>query len=259
MCVLRDQKFRQDLAQPRRQIPPVLHAVKTMSNRDSRVFGQKYSCPGCNSLLKFRRPPRTLVQTCPNCRRILRLREKAAESKKDDQLKEALDALAEWTEPDETPYQYYADPKLDEMDKSTPGIWKFDQPWPPDTQQIVAENVEVIFNPLDVQANMRWRVRLLKGFHRRVTIHRTGEVEEIEVDGLWWDGHNGQPQERKLGLLSRAQVRELNRLTYAKNFASRINQLRKTIRDNQAILELYIDIAIAPAPDPQSRRYRPIR
>ena len=139
-----------------------------MSNRDSRVFGKKYACPGCNSLLKFKRPPRTVVHTCPNCRRILRLRAEAAAGKQDEQLQTAIDALAEWKMPEEKkPYDYHTDPLLDEIDTSSQGVWQFDQPWPPKTLQKVSERAEVNFNPDDADTNMLWRKRLLDGFYRR--------------------------------------------------------------------------------------------
>ena len=113
---------------------------------------------------------------------------------------------------------------------------------------MIAKNIEVAFNPHDVTGSARTRFELLDGIHRRVTVHRTGEVEEIAVEGHWWNDEFGEPREQRLGLLSRAIVRELNRLHAARHFAARINRLRRALFRNCEILELFIDLAIDESP-----------
>lgn len=220
-----------------------------MSDRVSQYLGKKFACPGCQAHLKLRRPPTRQLLTCPNCRRKLRLQEQAATESKDDLFKEAIESLVAWRGPDNEPYNYRKDPRLDRVDTSRPGVWKFDQPWPEHVHQMVIERAEVLFNPFEVDGTVRSRQLLLDGSFRRVTVIRTGEVEEMEVTGHWWDF---EPHENKLGLLPRSVVRELNRIVTAKRFAARINCLQQNIHENQEVLELFVDVAIDESPEPKS-------
>jgi uncharacterized protein YbaR (Trm112 family) len=212
-----------------------------MSDQISKYLGKKFSCPECEAQLKFRRPPTKQLLTCPNCRRKLRLHEKAAAPSHEDLLREAIESLVAWKPPDVQPYDYSLDPRLDQVDSSIPGIWKFDQPWPDGAREIVIERTEVLYYPDDNEHTDRLRRLLLDGTFRRVSVDRTRNVEEMEITGYWWDY---QPREGKLGVLARSVVRQLNRIVTAKHFAARINCLQEAIRDDEEILELFVDVAI---------------
>lgn len=242
--------------QPQAATSLFLQTPFTMSDRDVRVFGKKYACPGCHSILKFRRPPRSLFQTCPHCRRMLRIQERAAAASHDDEIRDAIDSLTDWDVPEQPVYDYHRDPQLDNIDESVPNIWKFDQPWPEHVGKIVGENIEVTVNPFDAEGVARTRLNLLDGIHRRVTVYRTGEVEEMAVDGHWWNDEYGEPQEQRLGILTRAVVRDLNRIHNARQFVARINNLKRTVRQDLEILDLFIDLAIDEKPLPQTRQQR---
>lgn len=217
-----------------------------MSDRISQFLGQKFVCPQCQSKLKFLRPPTRQLLTCPNCRRKLRLQEQAAAASQDDQIKEAIDSLVSWKSTATKPaYNYEKDPMLDRVDTSSPGIWKFDQPWPNNVHQVVMEGTEVACIPSDIAGTAQARKQMLDGIFRRVTVFRTGQVEEMAVDGHWWDFES---HEKKVGILSRPVVRELNRVLTAKRFAARINSIQQTTRDNQEYFELFIDLAIDDSP-----------
>ncbi len=227
-----------------------------MSDQDSKYLGRKYSCPGCQSKLKFTRPPTSQLLSCPNCRRRLKLQNYAAAASKDEMLKEAIKALVESKVPDVEPYDYRKDLRLDHVDCSTAGVWKFDQPWPESVHEVVVESAEVLFNPLDTCGVVRARRLLLDGKFRRVTVFRTGQVEEIQVNGHWWDIdlHEG-----KLGLLSREVVRKLNQRIVARQFAARINRMQQVTRQGQEFLELFVDVAIDESNQKKTRvklRYR---
>lgn len=198
------------------------------------------------------------MQTCPNCRKVLRLHERNAAASKDEALKEALDSLLDWNPPEPRKYEYGEDPQLDLIDDSNPGIWKFNQPWPENVHQVVVEHAEVSLNPYDIDGSVKPRFRLLDGYHRRVTIFRTGEVEEIAVTGHWWDSRELKPHECHMGVLPRAVVRELNLIPSTPVFAARINSLQKISHKSQDILELFIDIAIdeTPVKNKKPRRIR---
>ncbi len=212
-----------------------------MSEPNSGFLGKKFSCPGCQSNLKFRRAPKSLLQTCPNCRRKLRLQEQAFEASKDDMLRMAIESLVDWNEPTSQAYDYRTDPLLDRIVCSSENSWKFDQPWPSESHQLVFERAEVLFNPRDMRSITHNRQLFFDGKCRRVTVFRTGEVEQIQVSGHWWDF---ELHECKLGLLPRWVVRELNLIPKAKVFAARINCLEKTVRADNDFLDLFIDLAI---------------
>ena len=212
-----------------------------MANVNSNFVGKKFACPGCQSSLKFTRAPKSLLQKCPNCRRKLRLQEKHAAASQDDLLKDAIESLVDWDSPDENPYNYRRDPNLDNCDTTTPNIWKFSQPWPENTGELVLENTEVICSFQDANGAMQARELLMNGEFRRVTVFRTGQVEEIEVTGHWYDVH---PFERKVGILPRKVVRELNLMPLAKKFTSRINTVHLTVEDDRPVFRLFIDLAI---------------
>jgi hypothetical protein len=219
-----------------------------MSNRDTRVFGQKYACPGCHSLLKFRQPPKSALHTCPHCRRILKLQERKAAASEDDLLKEALDSLLSWNPEDKPVYEYARDPRLDELDDSRPGLWTFRQPWPEHVHQVVMERTKVAIDPSDPSGCLQHRRCLLKGYHRRVTVYRTGEVEEIAVTGHWWERRDQMHHECRLGILPRKVVRELNRIPSTPVFAARINCLQKSELQGYPVLDLFIDLAVDETP-----------
>ena len=212
-----------------------------MSDSGSGHLGKKFSCPGCQSNLKFTRPPSSQLYRCPSCRRKLRFQERRAAAEKDDLIKQAIDALVDWRLPEKS-YDYRMDPNLDVIDKSEPGIWKFAQPWPNEIKDIVFEAAEVVCNPADENGAVLSRRELLVGDYRRVSIYRTGQVEEIGVNGHWF---NVRPHERKVGVLPRAVVRELNRMTTVKRFTARIHSIRVPREPVKGLVELYIDVAIA--------------
>lgn len=212
-----------------------------MSSLNSSYVGKKFACPGCQSNLKFRRPPKTLLQTCPHCRRKLRLQDEAAAAAKDDLVRMAIESLVNSREPVEKPYDYARDPLLDTVDDSMPGIWKFDQPWPQTVDEILIENAEVVCHPLDEQRAMQSRKMFLGGKYKRVTVFRTGQVEQMQVSGHWWDH---QPHEMKLGLLARSIVRELNRRPLAKQFVARVNHVNRVLCDKKEIFEMFVDVAL---------------
>ena len=221
-----------------------------MSDRISNFLGKKFVCPACESKLKFLRPSTKQLLTCPNCRRKLRLQEKTAAASEDERIQEAIESLVDWQAPDNQPaYDYHKDPRLDRVDSSSPGIWKFDQPWPEHVHQVVFERVDVQCIPSDVEGTVQFRRMLLDGSFRRVTVSRTGGVEEMAVIGHWWDF---EPHESKLGILSRAVVRDLNRILTAKRFASRIYCMQETIRQSKQFLELFIDLAVDESPPEKS-------
>lgn len=213
----------------------------TMSDQVSKYLGKNFSCPECEAKLKFRRPPTKQLLTCPNCRRKLRLHERAAAPSHEELMREAIEALVSWKPPDDRPYEYSQDPRLDRVDYSRPGVWKFDQPWSEDAREVVIERTEVLFYAEGREGTDRLRRLLLDGTLRRVTVDRTRNVEEMEITGYWWDY---QPREGKLGVLSRTVVRQLNRIVTAKTFAVRINCIQEAVRDDLEILELFVDVAI---------------
>lgn len=227
-----------------------------MSKQTSSIIGKKFSCPGCQSNLKFRRPPKRLLQTCPHCRRRLRLQDEAAAKAKDELVREAIELLVNSREPIEKKYDYARDPLLDTVDNSSPGIWRFDQPWPQTIQEVIIENVEVVCHRIDDDRELQARKSLLNGTFKRVTVFRTGKVEQMAVTGHWWDHTHHQA---KLGLLERKIVRELNRRPLAKKFAARINHVDQVVRDKKEWLQFYVDLAIdknedaKPKPGPSFR------
>lgn len=212
-----------------------------MSQQTSSYMGKKFSCPECQANLKFRRPPKRLLQTCPHCRRRLRLRDEEAAKAQDDLVREAIDLLVNSRQPAKKSYDYTRDPLLDTVDNSEPGLWKFDQPWPESVEEVVIENAEVVCHRLDQERALTARKTLLNGKFKRVTVYRTGKVEQMEVTGHWWDHTH---HESKLGLLERKIVRELNRRPLAKKFAARINHVDQIVRDRQDWLRFYVDLAI---------------
>lgn len=224
-----------------------------MSDNQSRYLGKKYSCPGCNSQLKFRRAPTTLLQTCPNCRRKLRLQDREAAANDDELLRAAIDSLVSWKEPDDQPYDYRRDPKLDLANETEPGIFKFDQPWPESAGDIVFQDAEVLFNPEDTYGTVLARKALFEGQFRRVTAVRTGQVEEMAVIGHWWGLESHQA---KIGLLARSVVRELNRILTAKNFAAVINRVEKTTIASKRHLNFYVDLAVDTTPGKGAKKGR---
>ena len=211
-----------------------------MSESGSSYLGKKFSCPGCHSSLKFKRPPSSLLYRCPSCRRKLRFQERKAAAEEDDLIKQAIEALVDWKVPEKT-YDYRRDPKLDLLVEGEPGVLQFDQPWPCPIQEIVLEATEVVCNPLDTKGTIHSRQEMLDGEFRRVTIFRTGQVEEMAVNGHWWQV---RLQERKVGILPRAVVRELNRMTKVKKFAARIHSMKPTTTDSGNLVELFIDVAV---------------
>ena len=213
-----------------------------MAENPSKYLGKKYACPGCHSQLKFRRAPTRLLQTCPNCRRKIRLRDRESAANQDELLREAIDSLVQWKEPDDVPYDYRRDPKLDCAKETESGIWKFDQPWPEEAGDVVHEDAEVLFNPEDTYGTVLARKALFEGEFRRVTAVRTGQVEEMQIVGHWWS--EVQPHEAKIGLLERVVVRGLNRIVTAKNFITRINRVQRKIIEQKKHLEFFVDLAI---------------
>ena len=212
-----------------------------MSDSGSSYLGKKFSCPGCQSSLKFSRPPSSMLYRCPSCRRKLRIQERQAAAENDELVKQAIDALVDWKLPDKS-YDYRIDPKLDRVDKSTPGVLKFNQPWPGDIKEIVFEKTEVVCNPHDTNGAVRSRREMIDGEFRRVDIYRTGQVEEMAVNGHWWQV---RPQARKVGILPRSIVRELNRMTNVTSFAARINSMHLPQSKSEDPIALFIDVAIA--------------
>ncbi len=212
-----------------------------MSDQNTTYIGKKFACPGCRSNLKFRRPPKSLLYTCPSCRKKLRLQDEAAAAAKDEMVKMAIESLVNSREAIEKPYDYTRDPKLDTVENPQPGVWLFEQPWPKSVDEIVVENAEVICHPMDEDRAMGSRKIFLEGKFRRVTVFRTGQVEQMQVSGHWWDF---EPRESKLGLLSRSIVRQINKHPLAKQFAARVNHVNRLIRDHKERFEFYVDIAI---------------
>ena len=235
---------------------PPFALVKTMSGRDVRVFGRRFACPGCHALLRFQRPPTSLLQTCPNCRKVLKLQERQAAANHDEELKAALDSLSSWKPKEKKNVEYNRDPRLDVIDDSISGLWQFDQPWPAHTGDVVLDRVEVLVDAAYGDEARRQRHSLLHGYHRRVSVFRTGEVEEIAVTGHWWEHRDHQSHEGSMGALPRPVVRELNRIPSTPAFAARINCFRQTPESN--ILELFIDLAIdnTPRQKKKTRRFR---
>lgn len=226
-----------------------------MANLNSNYVGKQFSCPLCQSNLKFTRAPKSLLQKCPNCRKRLRLQEKKAAASKDKLLQEAIDSLVDWTEPEKkSPYNYRLDPALDRCEMPKANHWKFAQPWPEYTGDVVMENVEVFSSFSDASGALQARQSLVNGKFRRVTVFRTGQVEEIEVTGHWYDVH---PFEHKVGILQRKVVRELNKNPLAKKFAARINTIQLAMHDDQPYYQLFIDLAIDTTPS--TNRYRGTR
>lgn len=222
-----------------------LQIAITMSDQVSQYLGKKYACPECQARLKFRRPPTKQLLTCPNCRRKLRLQDRATAPSQDELIREAIESLVSWKPPDKRPYVYSQDPRLDRVESPRRGVWKFDQPWPDNIKQVVVERTKVLFYPANVDGTDQSRRLLLDGSFRRVTVAHTRNVEEMEVTGNWWDY---QPRESNLGVLARSVVRELNRIVTAKHFAARINCIRKGVHENREVLELFIDLAIQESP-----------
>ena len=227
-----------------------------MADRVSSYLGKKYACPGCHANLKFRRPPTKTLLTCPSCRRKLKLQEQKAVASRDELVREAIDSLVSWRKPEKRRYEYRLDPKLNNVDSSTPGLWKFDQPWPEHVREIAIERAEVLVFPFDEMGTYQSRTHLVIDKFPRVTVERTGEVEEMEVTAHWYDL---EPHDTKVGLLSRQVVRDLNRIVTAKHFAARINCLQQVVREKQPVLELYIDVAVQELPQQKSRPHTPFR
>ncbi len=169
------------------------------------------------------------------------MQDRAAAASKDELLKEAIESLVDWKEPEKKKYDYRIDPRLDQVDATTPGLWIFDQPWPENVHEVVMEQIEVFVKPRDTSAIARCRKLMFGGLFRRVTVVRTGVVEQMEVTGHWWD-HD--PHHAKIGMLSRSVVRELNRNPRGKRFAARINRIQEATYNDQDCLALYIDLAI---------------
>ena len=224
-----------------------------MANTNSSFVGKNFSCPGCQSNLKFTRAPKSLLQKCPNCRRKLRLQEKEAAASQDDLLKEAIDSLVDWEVTSKKAYNYRVDPILDQCVCPEPNVWKFDQPWPKNTGEILLKNSEVVYYAADGSGSAKARELLMNGTFKRVTAFRTGQVEELEVTGHWYDVH---PYERKVGVLPRKVVRELNLIPEAKKFAARINTIELVVEDAVPVYKLFIDLAIDTTPAKRSSRRR---
>jgi hypothetical protein len=229
------------------------YAQSAMANTNSNFVGKKFSCPGCQSKLKFTRTPKSVLQKCPNCRRRLRLQERQAAADQDELLKEAIESLIDWDAPEPKLYNYRMDPALDQCDSSDSAIWTFDQPWPKNTGEIVLENTEVLLNKNDLSGPLRSREMMMNGKYKRVTAFRTGQVEEIEVSGHWFDV---TPFEQKVGILPRSVVRQVNRIPDAKRFTARINNIRLSVEAGVSIYELFIDMAIDTTPVPKMSRRR---
>lgn len=166
-------------------------------------------------------------------------------------MRQAIESLVRWKAPEGRPYDYHRDPRLDRVDDSSPGIWRFDQPWPEYVNHVVVECAEVVFNPTDMLNTYQSRQALLGQTYRRVTVARNGEVEGMDVTGHWWDFR--RPYESKVGMLSRSVVRKLNSVVTAKRFAARINSIQKCIVQDREFLELYIDLAIDETPEKKSQ------
>ena len=216
-----------------------------MSENHSQYLGKKYSCPGCHRQLKFRRPPTTLLQTCPNCRRKLRLQDREAAANDDALLREAIDSLVKWQKPEDKPYEYRRDPKLDVMTEQKNGVFQFKQPWPESAGEVVYENAEVLFNHEDSYGTVLARKALFEGEFRRVSVVRTGQVEEMAVIGHWW---GLEPHQAKVGFLPRSIVRALNRVVTAKNFAAIIDRIERTTIASKRHLNFFINLAIDKTP-----------
>jgi len=216
-----------------------------MPENHSQYLGKKYSCPGCHRQLKFRRPPTTLLQTCPNCRRKLRLQDREAAASNDELLREAIDSLIKWEEPTDEPYEYRRDPKLDVITELDGGIFQFNQPWPEVAGEVVYENAEVLFNHEDSYGSVLARKAMFEGQFRRVTVVRTGQVEEMAVMGHWWGPEH---HEAKIGLLERSVVRILNRIVTAKNFVAIINRIERTTIASKRHLNFFVNLAIDTTP-----------
>ena len=182
-----------------------------------------------------------MLYRCPSCRRKLRFQERQAAAEKDVLVKQAIDALVNSQRAEES-YDYRIDPKLDSIVEAKPGILKFDQPWPDKVEDVVLEATEVVCNTHDTHGALLSRKELLRGEFRRVTIYRTGQVEEMGVNGHWVKVAH---QERKVGVLPRKIVRELNRMTSVKRFAARINSMKWSGGVEDGLVELFIDVAVA--------------
>lgn len=226
-----------------------------MTIQNSSFLGKKFSCPSCRSQLKFRRPPKSLLQICPNCRRKLRLQEELAAVDQDELLKEAIELLVSSRTPKKR-YDYARDPELDRSQIGDGGVVTFDQPWPETAGEVVYQKAEVICTEFDFNRAASSRLAWMSGEFKRVSVFRTGQVEEIEVTGHWWDF---EPHETKLGLLSRSVVRELNRNPLAKRFAARINCFQETTRNRQKYIELFIDLAVEQEDDKKAKQVADFR
>ena len=214
-----------------------------MSNSSARQVGKRFSCPGCDALLKFKRLPTRLVQTCPNCRRLLRIQDKISSAGENRDLQAAIDEFVSRETLHVREIEYEEDPRLDQITTTESGVLQFNQPWPPGFDQVLLEQLEVLPNPHNLEGNTDKRQRLLSGFHRRVSMERTGEVEEIAIIGHWRDHQDGRANEGVLGTLARKIVRQLNKLPIDTVYAARINSAQWTIDDDKEFVEMFVDVA----------------
>ena len=216
-----------------------------MAKRDSIVFGRKYSCPGCNSQLKFKRPPTKSVYNCPNCRRLLRLREKQKAAGSDDALNAAIGSLLDDESSRSADYEH--DRRLDRLKESRQqGTLLFDQPWPGSIAAVVLEAAEVVLNQFDFEAIALARQKMFDGFLRRVTVYRTGEVEDYAVTGHWRNRSGAAPEHAHVGKLPRSVGRQLNKYGAQRIIEARINRMSKSgdVQGNRFV-KLFIDLAVA--------------
>ena len=245
------------VAQPRGSAAGFAGEAMSKSEEPPRI---KISCPGCDALLKFKRIPTRLVQPCPNCRRLLRLQDMMSVAQQGDDLQSVIDDFVSREPTHHAPTQSYEeDPRLDETVAKAPGILQFNQPWPDNFHHILYNKVNVVANPFNLEGNMFRRQQLLKGYHRRVTVVRTGEVEEMVVVGHWHDRNDDGVNDGVIGTLPRTMVRELNRLPIETEYSARINYVQWRREGKTQLLDIYVDVAKNKVDAPRRRKRKYIK
>ncbi len=207
--------------------------------------------------MRFKRIPTRLVQTCPNCRRLLRLQDKMSVAE-GDQLQLIIDEFVSRDRLQAPHIAYADDPRLDQVTTTEDGVLHFQQPWPEGFTDVLYEHTEVELNPHNEPGNITQRQHLLRGYLRRVTVERTGEIEQMTIIGHWRDRQDDRENEGVVGLLPRKIVRELNRLPYSTLYAAKINSA-VWVRDHERdLIELYVDVARSPTEHlpPRSRMFK---
>ena len=175
---------------------------------------------------------------------MLRLRDNIAAADGDNDIQSAIDEFVSRESPEPVQVEYEEDPRLDTYTKTESGVVRFEQPWPDGTGELLLECTEVAHYPFNLEGNMLERTRLLDGIHRRVTLERTGEVEDIAVVGHWRTAKFQPLESGIIGCLPRPVVRQLDREHLFATYAGRIHSAQRAVVDNQAIFQVFIDVAI---------------